>query len=796
MGFLFSSKNKKEDMKILESQVAYKEKLLYITNQIHAAKGVDDIFLRIQGDILELFEAERITIYAVDEQYNKLYSKYKVGNEIGLIAVDINKKSIAGYVAFTQKHLNIEDAYNNEELKNIDPELTFNQRYDLQSNYRTREVLADGIMFQGHVQGVVQLINKKGGGKFSLTEISSLKEICKTLGIAFHNQAERQRNLTTKFDTLVQKNIITQDELKESIVKARDKKNNIVSVLINEYKVEKTQILESLSNFYQCPFIEYNPALIIDRALLKGLSPKFLSKHRWTPYKEIEGGIEVLVDDPADFQKIEEIKTYLNNQNVKIIGALVGDIIQFINSLNRLEKKPLRKKKPKLEKKEESDEEDEEDLEETSQPEDNLDDLLSELEEEDIQSQDDDEDITLSEGDSAIIKLANQILRDAYEKGASDIHIEPQAGKDPIIVRFRIDGECKKVFEIPASYKRALASRLKIMAKLDIAERRLPQSGKIKFRVKKKKIELRVEVTPTVGGNEDLVLRILASSKPKPLAEMNFSKYNLKYLQEIISSPYGLVLVVGPTGSGKTTTLHSALGHINKEETKIWTAEDPVEITQKGMRQVQVHSAIGLTFANCMRSFLRADPDVVMVGEMRDKETAAIGIEASLTGHLVFSTLHTNSAAETIVRLLDMGMDAFNFANALLGILAQRLIRTLCPACKEEFHPEKEEYIELMHHYGEELFKKRMRIEYSDKLRLWRSKGCEKCGSGYKGRMGIHELLVGTDEIKRLIIEGADTNVIASKAIQNGMTTLKQDGIMKVFAGYTDLRQIRKVCIK
>ncbi|MGA1823188.1 MAG: GspE/PulE family protein [bacterium] len=796
MGFLFGSKNKKEDVKALEGQVAYKERLLNITNQIHAAKSVDDIFLRIQNDILELFEADRITIYAIDEKDNKLYSKYKVGDGIGVIEVDINKKSIAGYCALTQYHLNIEDAYNDDELKMIDSELTFNQSFDVQSNFRTKEVLAAAIMFQGKVMGVVQLINKKGGGKFGLTEITSLKEICKTLGIGLHNQAERQKSLATKFDALVQKNIITEDELKESIVKAREKKSSIVTILTKEYNVEKKDILDSLSTFYQCPFIEYNPALIIDKSLLQGLSPKFLSKHRWTPYRETEGGIEVLMDDPSNFQKIEEIKTYLNTENITIIGAIVGDIIQFINSLNKPEKKQPKEKKPKIEKKEAEEETEEEEFDENPQEEDNIDDLISELEDEDSQEEQDDEDIALSEGDSAIVKLANQILRDAYEKGASDIHIEPQMGKDPIGIRFRVDGECKKVLEIPATYKRALASRLKIMAKLDIAERRLPQSGKIKFLVKKKKVELRVEVTPTVGGNEDVVMRVLASSKPLPLSQMNFSDYNLENLINIISSPYGLVLVVGPTGSGKTTTLHSALGHINKEETKIWTAEDPVEITQKGMRQVQVHASIGLTFANCMRSFLRADPDVVMVGEMRDKETAAIGIEASLTGHLVFSTLHTNSAAETIVRLIDMGMDPFNFANALLGILAQRLIRTLCPACKEEYHPKKEEFDELAHHFGEELFEKRMGIKYSDELKLWGPKGCEKCGSGYKGRTGIHELLVGTDDIKRLIIEGAETNVIAAKAIENGMSTLKQDGIMKVFKGNSDLAQVRKVCIK
>jgi type II secretory ATPase GspE/PulE/Tfp pilus assembly ATPase PilB-like protein len=254
--------------------------------------------------------------------------------------------------------------------------------------------------------------------------------------------------------------------------------------------------------------------------------------------------------------------------------------------------------------------------------------------------------------------------------------------------------------------------------------------------------------------------------------------------------------VVGPTGSGKTTTLHSALGYINTPEKKIWTAEDPVEITQKGLRQVQVKPKIGLTFAAAMRAFLRADPDVVMVGEMRDEETAAIGIEASLTGHLVFSTLHTNSAPETIVRLLDMGMDPFNFADALLGILAQRLVKTLCAKCKEAYHPSEEEYHEIAQEYGEEYFQK-SNIPYDDNFIIYKSVGCDQCNnSGYRGRMGIHELLVCSDQIKKLIQNKARVEEIREIAIKEGMTTLKQDGIEKAIKGLTDIKQVRAVCIK
>jgi type II secretory ATPase GspE/PulE/Tfp pilus assembly ATPase PilB-like protein len=257
-----------------------------------------------------------------------------------------------------------------------------------------------------------------------------------------------------------------------------------------------------------------------------------------------------------------------------------------------------------------------------------------------------------------------------------------------------------------------------------------------------------------------------------------------------------MILCVGPTGSGKTTTLHAALHHINRPDRKIWTAEDPVEITQYGLRQVQVQPKIGFDFAAAMRAFLRADPDVIMVGEMRDFETAKTGVEASLTGHLVFSTLHTNSAPETIVRLLDMGIDPLNFADALLGILAQRLVRTLCKSCKEAYHPTKEEYDEIAESYGIEQFNK-LDILYNDDFRLYRPKGCDNCDrTGYKGRMGIHELLVGTEDIKRMVQKHETVEVMRDKAMEEGMTTLLQDGILKSIKGFTDFKQVRRVCIK
>ena len=341
------------------------------------------------------------------------------------------------------------------------------------------------------------------------------------------------------------------------------------------------------------------------------------------------------------------------------------------------------------------------------------------------------------------------------------------------------------------------AARLKIMCDLDISERRKPQDGKIRHRLAKDRdLELRVATLPTAGENEDVTLRLLTAKTPMPLEAMEFLPEVLQTVKDLAERPQGIFLCVGPTGSGKTTTLHAVLKQVNTDERKIVTAEDPIELTQEGLRQVQVHSKIGFTFAVAMRAFLRADPDVIMIGEMRDKETADIAIEASLTGHLVMSTLHTNSAVETVTRLLDMGCDAFNFSDAMLGVLAQRLCKRLCPHCKEAYHPDQREFDELVQAYGADSWE-RIGVTYSPDLTFFRACGCERCNqSGFKGRMALHELLVGSDEMKRCIQSRAKTAEMASVARHEGMVTLLQHGIQKVVEGVTTYRQVRAVAVK
>ena len=493
-----------------------------------------------------------------------------------------------------------------------------------------------------------------------------------------------------------------------------------------------------------------------------------MRRNVWVPLRNEAGRIVIAIDNPADLQRTNEIKSiFKKDGHIHYCVALQDDIFRYIDLFTHAEKQAA-----------------------------GIEDILSRLQAEDSEAAETGP--VIGEEDSAVVQLVNKIILDAIERKASDIHIEPYPGKENTLVRIRIDGNCQIYQTIPYNYRNAVVSRIKIMSDLDISEHRKPQDGKIKFKkFSGKDIEIRVATIPTQGAMEDVVLRLLGADEPISLNLMGFSKQNLENFISVITMPYGLVVVCGPTGSGKTTTLHSALGYINKPETKIWTVEDPVEISQKGLRQVQVKPKIGLDFAAAMRAFLRADPDVIMVGEMRDKETAKICIEASLTGHLVFSTLHTNSAPESIARLLNLGMDPFNFSDAILCILAQRLVKKLCSECKKPYHPSRTEYEELVREYGLDEFHRNVNIPYTDSLELYRPMGCEACNkSGYRGRMGIHELLMGTDAIKEMIQRPARIETLREQAIKDGMRTLKQDGIEKIFGGSCNLVQVRKVCIK
>ena len=754
------------------------EKLRLIGLATQRATVNEDSLFQLNAPILDLLNAEKMALYLVNEPKQEIYTKIKVGNSMIPMSLPISAESIAGWVAKDKRLLNVADVYNTDELSRYSPDLRHNESMDSSSGSRTRGMLCCPLMHDGELMGVLQVLNKSNPHKFHSSDERNAETLAQILGIAIYNSKVFGKNKPHKYSYLINNGILSADELEKAASRSRSLNVMIEQILIDEFKVNKEDIGKSLEEFYGIPFHGFDENVILPKQFFVGLNMKFLMKNYWVPIQNDDNLVVVLIDDPMDNEKIRSIKMTFPKKEIQFRVGLRFDIINFLNAGATGEFAPP---PPSFV------DEDVSSLLESIKS-------SREYEENVSEAVDDEEESSISESDNSIVRLVNKIIIDAHLKGVSDIHIEPGIGRKPLMVRYRMEGECEEVEKIPYIYKYAMVSRIKIMAKLDISERRLPQDGKIKIKYGNKDLELRVATCPTVGGNEDVVLRVLAGAKPIPLEEMHLSPRNEKVIRKSMHSPHGLVLCVGPTGSGKTTTLHSCLGYINTPKKKIWTAEDPVEITQEGLRQVQVHPKIGLDFPRAMKTFLRGDPDVIMVGEMRDVETASIGLEASLTGHLVLSTLHTNSAPETITRLMDIGMSPLNFADALVMIIAQRLVKTLCPKCKESYNPTQDEFDILRGEYGEIYFP-RLGIEYSKKLVLYKPVGCDECkNSGYSGRIALHELLEGNEKIRRLILKQAMVEEIRETAIETGMTTLKQDGVYKIFNGLCDLKQVLIVC--
>ena len=776
------------------AKLAFSKKLQAVTNRIHSTNNIDEIILDVSRDICQLFEADRMTVYIMSEDASSIVSKVKTGlNSFKDIKLPISESSLAGYAALNKRHMNIKDVYDDGELKQFSQNLTFLKAVDQRTGYRSKQMLIAPILGGDtgtDLMGVIQLINNLAGQPFSALHDEGVVELAKTLAIAFRVRQQMPGSISSKFEYLVIDNVIAAGELELATKAARRKNKNVEEILTDEFQVKPEAIGAALAKFFGVEYERFKSDRIKPPDLLKNIKREYAEGNHWVPVEDSKAGIVVMSTDP------ERVRTSRMVENVFPRSKVVYKVTterDFKMTLDHFFGA---------------------DTGVGSMGSESIGDLLGGLEtDEDMEVGADD---VSAAADNELVKLVNKIIVDAYQQGASDIHVEPLPGKGKTGVRFRKDGSLSNYIEVPAAYRQPLVTRLKIMCDLDISEKRKPQDGKIKFKkFGPLDIELRVATIPTAGGVEDVVMRILAAGEPIPLDKLGVLPSNMERLKECVSKPYGLFFVCGPTGSGKTTTLHSVLGSLNTVDTKIWTAEDPVEITQKGLRQCQVNPKAGFTFATAMKAFLRADPDIIMVGEMRDKDTTSIGIEASLTGHLVFATLHTNSAPESIIRLLDMGMDPFNFADALLGVLAQRLAKRLCK-CKEGYAPSQDEVKHFISEYCEELkntpefkadlngsYKKvfeRFQKDYGfgkPEFKLMKPKGCDACGgTGYKGRVGLHELLVGTDPMKKLIQEHARVAEMFATALAEGMLTLKMDGMEKVLQGITDMAQVRAVCIK
>ncbi|MFC1671494.1 ATPase, T2SS/T4P/T4SS family [Planctomycetota bacterium] len=575
----------------------------------------------------------------------------------------------------------------------------------------------------------------------------------------------------TKYSTLVDDGVISQDDLEMAARIGKDEGVSTERMLVERFGVSREDILRRIAAHYRMEAFDVSDFDVLPDSMRKTVwdNCEQMKADLFVPVGKDDGSILVAMADPRNVPLRDKIRSLFSKGPVEFKVGIEDDIIAVIDQV----------------------------CSEAHSGRASVSDVLSELEESDAAGKQMTVPVEreVSEDDSAIVKLVNLIVEEAYARGASDIHVETNPASHAQ-VRFRVDGNLIPLMTIPQNSQNAVISRLKIMAGLDIAEKRRPQSGKIQYkRWGRLELELRVETYSTLGVMEDAVLRLLVSAKPRRMQELDMAPRNVEAATLLMEKPYGVFLCVGPTGSGKTTTLHSMLGHLNTPGRKILTVEDPIEITQPGLRQIQVNPKAGVTFASSLRSFLRSDPDVIMVGEMRDRETASTVVEASLTGHLVLSTLHTNSASETIVRLLDMGLDPYSFGDSLLGVLSQRLVRKVCPECSTKTRLGKEGVKVLETSYGMDERFGELGVAANAEVREVGEEGCKGCsGRGYLGRLALHELLVVTPDIRQMIQKHRSATEIAAVAVAEGMRTLNQDGIEKVIAGHTTLEEVKRVC--
>jgi type II secretory ATPase GspE/PulE/Tfp pilus assembly ATPase PilB-like protein len=715
--------------------------------------ALEDLYHKIPAEMAALLGAGSIRFFRRDPLTDELYTRNREGGRARETRVSSDPSSVVGYAAMTRK-------------------TSFAWKRDPTLGSKLY-VVAVPVLSGGDVSGVMELTHGTKDTVIDEERLKAFNELVLLVGRRLQEIIEGTVR-ATPYDYLIESGLMTNDSLRKAREMAAKEGRSVEHILLSRCGIDKVALGRSLAEHFEVPFSPSPGDRPVAADLIRKFSPEFLRAHAVLPIGWKGDQVEVILVNPHNLMLIDDIARQLSSEKLSLIVAVREDILAALDKYVAPSEPAGEKPKGKPAASEEAEWEP----------------MVAEEGGFDLGNNQN------QEIDSKTIRLVNDSIQAAVDRGASDIHLEttPTGG---LAIRFRVDGICHEYTQVNEACARPVVSRLKIMAQLNIAEHRLPQDGKIRLKDKRgRKTDLRVAIMPTHGGYEDVVLRLLPEYQVLKLDQLAMEPENMERFRKVIEQPHGIVLCVGPTGSGKTTTLHAALAHVKGPTMKVWTAEDPIEITQEGIRQVQMHPQIGLTFDRALRAFLRCDPDIVMIGEIRDRETADAAVEASLTGHLVFSTLHTNSAPETVTRLLEMGLDSFTFGSSLLGVLAQRLVRRICEKCAESYAPSAEEFEELKNQFGDKARFEALKIDRK-KVTLARGKGCESCfNTGYRGRVGIHEFLVVTPAVRKLVQQKAQSDVISKAGREAGMLTLKQDGIRKILKGKTDLKEVMSITLE
>lgn len=737
--------------------VEYQLLFYEVVQQLQGADQFLNVYPDIEHKLRVLLKSERVIVYKRGRHRRELsaYAQNKCGTSQE-IRLDFSPDSIAGYVALAQKPVCVRDVTNPEALTKIHPSLCNDEKGDRLLGFKTRSTMAVPIFHGAILIGVMQLINRREG-RFSPSEYKKLKVFADMLGNHFYEELGVTEG---PYDFLVQQDLLTPTELELHTERERATGVSVGYALLAEGKIPRETIGRSLASFYQVPFASLNFNARIPSKLIAEINPNYIKRQGWIPIAEDGKEVTILIDDPSDSDKNLTIENLFRGRKVKMLLMLREEIAEIAE--RALEDNGAGSS-----------------LEQLTHL------AASEVSEQDAEANE----FGMESRDSNVVRLIDRLIDEAYGRRASDIHIQPAPSGKMARILFRIDGVCRQITCVPQKLIRPLVSRLKVICSMDLAERRLPQDGRCTMRVRNQEVEIRAAVIPNATGLETAVLRLQASSEAMHIFGLDLSPCNLQAVQSLLRKKHGLILVVGPTGSGKTTTLHSLTGQLNDGEKVIWTVEDPVEISQPGLQQVGVNSKTGLSFGMALRSFLRADPDVILVGEMRDKETAEIAVHASMTGHLVMSSLHANSAAETINRLRSLGIPGYDLADSLRGIVSQRLLRTPCQKCATTGLPEPQDQAFL-----ENLVTAEQLNPLPSNFELTKGQGCNQCdGTGYSGRIGIQEVLTVDRQVNELILKNASSHKIVDAAADSGYQSLVQDGVDKLFAGRIDIDELKNL---